>query len=463
MNRTYRPMLARLAHKPFSSSAWLFEIKWDGFRAIAYVNETVSVRSRNGKELKQVFPELKELKQLASNVVLDGEIVVVKDGKNDFQALLERSNATSQAEIELQKKRSPVVYIIFDILEKDGVTLVNLPLTERKRILKASVKEGEHVLLSDFVENKGQAYYTIALEKGLEGIMAKKKDSFYEPGLRTGNWLKIKKPRSCDCIILGYTKGSGARTNTFGALLLGLYSEKKLVYVGKVGTGFSQTTLDMLLKRFQKLKTRIAPFVINIADEVTWLKPELVCEVLYQTITKDKKLRLPRFSNLRDDKQPSECTLNQIEQIDLQEYHSKRDFSLTTEPMGKVKQGESQAFVVQEHHARRLHYDLRLEKDGVLKSWAVPRGIPESTNEKRLAVKTEDHPLEYADFEGDIPKGQYGAGTVKIWDKGVYKVKVWSEEILEFNLKGKKLRGRYILVRLKKAGEKDWLLLKGTE
>jgi len=456
-------MLARLAHKPFSSSAWLFEIKWDGFRAIAYVNETVSVRSRNGKELKQVFPELKELKQLASNVVLDGEIVAVKDGKSDFQELLERSNATSQVEIELQKKKTPVVYIIFDILEKDGVTLVNLPLTERKRILKASVKEGKHVLLSDFVENKGQAYYTIALEKGLEGVMAKKKDSFYEPGLRTGNWLKIKKPRSCDCIILGYTKGSGARTNTFGALLLGLYSEKKLVYVGKVGTGFSQTTLDMLLKRFQKLKTRIAPFIVNIADDVTWLRPELVCEVLYQTITKDKKLRLPRFSSLRDDKKPSKCTLDQIKQIDLQEYHAKRDFSLTTEPMGKVKQDESQAFVVQEHHARRLHYDLRLEKDGVLKSWAVPKGIPESTNEKRLAVKTEDHPLEYADFEGEIPKGQYGAGTVKIWDKGVYKVKVWSEEILEFNLRGKKLRGRYVLVRLKKAGEKDWLLLKGKE
>ncbi|TRO46858.1 hypothetical protein E2P60_04445 [Candidatus Bathyarchaeota archaeon] len=463
MNRTYRPMLSRLAHKPFSSSAWLFEIKWDGFRAIAYINETVSVRSRNGKELRQVFPELEELKQLTSNVVLDGEIVVVKDGKTDFQALLERNNATSQVEIELQKKRSPAVYIIFDILEKDGVTLVNLPLTERKRILKASVKEGKHVLLSDFVETEGQAYYTIALEKGLEGVIAKKKDSFYQPGLRTDNWLKIKKLRSCDCIILGYTKGSGARTNAFGALLLGLYSEKKLVYVGKVGTGFSQTTLDMLLKRFQKLKTGIAPLIVNIADEITWLKPELVCEVVYQTVTKDKRLRLPRFNGLRDDKQPSECTLDQIRQSDLQGYYAKRDFRITTEPVGKVKQSENQAFVVQEHHARRLHYDLRLEKDGVLKSWAVPKGIPESTNEKRLALETEDHPLEYADFEGEIPKGQYGAGTVKIWDRGMYKVKVWSEEILEFNLKGKKLRGRYILVRLKKAGEKEWLLLKGKE
>jgi DNA ligase D-like protein (predicted 3'-phosphoesterase) len=106
---------------------------------------------------------------------------------------------------------------------------------------------------------------------------------------------------------------------------------------------------------------------------------------------------------------------------------------------------------------------LRLEKEGVLKSWAVPKGMPTNSDEKRLAVEVEDHPLGYADFDGEIPKGQYGAGTVKIWDKGVYDVKIWDEQMVEFNLNGKKLRGRYILVRLKKAGEKNWLLLKGKE
>jgi bifunctional non-homologous end joining protein LigD len=463
MTRTYKPMLARVAPQPFSSDAWLFEIKWDGFRAIAYVNETFSLRSRNDKELKHVFPELEELKQLASNVVLDGEIVVVKDGKTDFQALLERSQATSPIEIELQQKRSPVVYVVFDILEKDGSTLIDLPLTERKRILKDSVKEGKHVLLSDFVETKGKAYYKIALEKGLEGVMAKKKDSPYEPGARSSNWLKIKKLRSCDCVVLGYTKGSGARTGTFGALLLGLYSDKQLVYVGKVGTGFSQTMLDKLSKRFQKLKTDTAPVNVDITDEITWLKPELVCEVTYQMVTKDKRLRMPRFTGLRSDKLPSECTMDQIAPHELQEYHAKRDFNVTSEPAGGGKTGESPVFVVQEHHARRLHYDLRLEKDGVLKSWAVPKGVPESTDEKRLAVETEDHPLGYANFEGEIPKGQYGAGTVKIWDKGVYETKVWDEKMVEFTLKGERLKGRYVLVRLKKAGEKDWLLLKGKE
>lgn len=463
MTRSYKPMLARLANEPFSSEAWIFEIKWDGFRAIAYVNEALSLKSRNGKELKYTFPELKELRQLTRNVVLDGEIVVMEEGKPDFQALLERGQATSQVEIKLQAARFPVVYVVFDILEKDVVPLVELPLTERKEILKNSVREGKHVLLSDFVEEKGEAYYRVALEKGLEGIMAKKKDSTYEPGVRSGNWLKIKKLCSCDCVIFGYTKGSGVRAETFGALLLGLYADETPVYLGKVGTGFSQAVLEKLSERFQQLKTGKAPFSVYIPDEVTWLKPELVCEVGYQMVTHDVKLRMPRFLGLREDKLPSECTIDQIEQDKLQKYRSKRDFSVTAEPEGGEKMSEDRVFVVQEHHARRLHYDLRLEKDGVLKSWAVPKGIPESTDQKRLAVETEDHPLGYASFEGVIPKGQYGAGTVTIWDKGVYEAKVWDEKMIEFRLNGEKLQGRYVLVRLKKVGDKNWLLLKGKE
>ena len=456
-------MLAKLAQQPFSSEDWLFEIKWDGFRAIAYVNKELSLRSRNQKELKFNFPELEELKKLTHNVVLDGEIVAMNEGKPDFQALLERGKAISSVEIELQSKRLPVVYVVFDILEKDGVSLIDLPLTERKRILKDSVNEGKHVLLSDFVEQKGEDYYKVALEKGLEGVMAKKKDSVYESGIRSGNWLKIKKLRSCDCVVFGYTKGSGARSETFGALLLGLYEGEKPVYVGKVGTGFSQPLLQTLSERFQRLKTGKAPFKVDIPDEVTWLKPELVCEVGYQMVTRDMRLRMPRFLGLREDKLPSECTLDQIVQGGLQEYRSKRDFSVTTEPEGSEVKGDDRAFVVQEHHATRLHYDLRLEKDGVLKSWAVPKGIPESSDEKRLAVETEDHPLGYASFEGVIPKGQYGAGTVRIWDKGVYEEKVWDEKMIEFTVQGKRLKGRYVLVRLKKAGEKSWLLLKGKE
>lgn len=464
MNRGYKPMLARLAPHPFSNKEWIFEIKWDGFRAIAYVNEEFSLKSRNEKELKHNFPELEELKQRTRNAVLDGEMVVMNEGKPDFQALLERGKAVLPGEIELRSRRLLAVYVVFDILEKDGVSLVNLPLIERKKILKSSVKEGPHVLLSDFVEEKGEAYYMIALEKGLEGIMAKKKDSPYEQGVRSGNWLKIKKLNSCDCVVLGYTKGTGVRAETFGALLLSLYDkEGKPVYVGKVGTGFSQETLKTLSETFQALKTDAVPFKVDVPEEVTWLKPELVCEVLYQTVTRDGRLRMPRFQRLRSDKLPFECTMDQIIQGKLADYHSKRDFSVTTEPIGHGKKGEERTFVVQEHHARRLHYDLRLERDGVLKSWAVPKGIPESPDQKRLAVKTEDHPLEYAGFEGTIPEGQYGAGTVNIWDKGSYEPKVWNENMIEFTLNGLKLRGRYVLVRLRKTGDKNWLLLKGRE
>jgi len=172
---------------------------------------------------------------------------------------------------------------------------------------------------------------------------------------------------------------------------------------------------------------------------------------------------MPRFRGLRSDKPPSDCTLDQIVQDELAEYVSKRDFGSTPEPMGEGKKGEGRIFVVQEHHARRLHYDLRLESGGVLKSWAVPKGIPEKPDQKRLAVKTEDHPLEYANFEGTIPEGQYGAGTVKIWDKGSYEPKVWDENMIEFTLNGQKLKGRYALVRLKKAGENSWLMIKERE
>ena len=187
---------------------------------------------------------------------------------------------------------------------------------------------------------------------------------------------------------------------------------------------FRRNTLKALSRRFQTLKTSSAPFKADIPEKVTWLKPALVCEIVYQVVTRDVRLRMPRFHALREDKQPSECTLDQILKDELKEYVSKRDFNVTTEPKGTMKKGGEKIFVVQEHHARRLHYDLRLEREGVLKSWAVPKGIPETPDQKRLAVETEDHPLEYANFAGVIPKGQYGAGTVKIWDKGSYEPKV---------------------------------------
>ncbi len=461
-------MLAKEAEKAFTDKEWIFEIKWDGFRAIAYVDKELSLRSRNQKELIDNFPELSELKQQEHAMVLDGEIIVLEKGKVNFQAMLERWKAASETEITVRTKQSPAAYVVFDILEKDGKSLLDLPLTERKRILKETLKESEHIILADFVEEKGEAYYEAILTRGLEGVMAKKKTSIYEPGVRSSSWLKIKKLLSCDCVIFGYTKGTGARKGTFGALVLGLFNSKnEPVYVGKVGTGFSDEALKDMLREFEKVKTETPPFKADIAEEVVWLEPKFVCEVAYQVVTNDGRLRMPRFRRPRTDKKPSECTLDQLGQERLKNYAEKRDFERTSEPKALPKveanHGAGQIFVVQEHHARRLHYDFRLERDGVLKSWAVPKGIPENSEDKRLAVEVEDHPLEYAKFAGEIPKGEYGAGQVIIWDNGTYETKVWDKKMIEVILYGKKLKGRYVLVPLKKAGEKNWLMLKPTQ
>jgi DNA ligase D-like protein (predicted ligase)/DNA ligase D-like protein (predicted 3'-phosphoesterase) len=472
----YKPMLAKATQEAFSDENWIFEVKWDGFRAIAYVEEPFSLKSRNEKELIQNFSELQELTKLAKNIVVDGEIVVMREGKPDFQSLLERGKAVSLHEIQRQASRLPAVYIVFDILEKDGKSLTNLPLMKRKAILKDSLKEGANVLLCDFIEEKGEAYFESVLEKSLEGMVAKRKDSQYEEGIRTGAWLKIKKLKTCDCVIFGYSKGKKSRDATFGALLLGAYDEKgNPVYLGKVGTGFTEETIRILTDKFEKITTNSAPFKPEAGDVVTWLEPKLVCEVAYQVLTREMKLRMARFKRLRDDKPPELCTLDQLVETrktathensnkdKLSEYTAKRNFEATPEPKAKAKKENIKLiFVIQEHHARRLHYDFRLEKDGVLKSWAVPKGIPE-TGQKVLAVETEDHPYEYGSFEGEIPKGQYGAGTVKIWDRGYYRPKLWENDKIEVTLDGQRLKGRYVLVRLKRAGVKNWLLLKGKE
>ena len=312
--RFYKPMLAKSVSKPFSGKDWIFEIKWDGFRAIAYVDDFFTIQSRNAKELKHFFPELEELRKLAKNVVVDGEIVTMKNGKVDFHLLQERGHLTSARGIERLQQKSPATFVLFDILEKDGQSLVDLPLIERKVILKESVKEGSHLIINDYVEEKGEQFYQAILRQDLEGMVAKRKDSNYEQGLRTGSWLKVKNLKSCDCVIFGYSKGTGARESTFGALVVGLYDpEGKPIYVAHVGTGFTEQLLNSLKVDFKKLQPTPPPFIARNMEEVTWVEPKLVCEVIYQVVTQDCRLRMPRLHTLRIDKEPNECTIDQIE------------------------------------------------------------------------------------------------------------------------------------------------------
>ena len=532
MKSGYLPMLAKTAPGPFNSDAWLFEIKWDGVRAIASVKDTLSLRSRNNHELGGQFPELTELLHLAPGTVLDGEIVVMSEGKPDIQSLLPRLHQGSGK--MLPKKNSvPVTYVVFDILEKDGKSLIMLPLAERRKILELAVREGPHVALSVPVVARGDDYYNAAVARGLEGVMAKRMDSPYEPGLRSDNWLKIKEERTVDCVIAGYTTGQGGRSPTFGALILGLYENGspgvfpsdeeslspetrssrhagsgRLMYIGNVGTGFSDRDLHDLMDRFLHLKTSIPQFAVpGHRDRVVWLEPVLVAEVAYQEVTRDRKLRIPRFIRVRSDKRAEECTTDQLAgmKVDpgqthavgkegnpahggndspggdgstkgvtikggqhlppsvghaLKAYQEKRNFSSTSEPEGARNMTAGNYFVIHEHHSHKLHYDLRLERDGVLKSWAVPKGIPEVPGEKHLAVAVEDHPLEYGHFEGTIPAGEYGAGTVTIWDNGTYDTKLWESDKIEITFHGKRLNGHYVLVPFKRAGKNEWLVFK---
>jgi bifunctional non-homologous end joining protein LigD len=200
---------------------------------------------------------------------------------------------------------------------------------------------------------------------------------------------------------------------------------------------------------------------VKLPVQVTWLKPEIVCEVGYHSVTRDGMLRMARYRGLRD-KSPKDCSIEQILTKGLEEYRLKRDFTKTGEPMGSEQSHSGNMFVIQEHHSRQLHWDFRLEREGVLKSWAVPKGVPEESGIRRLAIQVEDHPIEYGGFEGSIPEGEYGAGTVKIWDQGVYEALKWENEKIEIILQGDRLSGKYVLIRLKRGKENEWLLLKAV-
>ncbi|MDD1705000.1 MAG: hypothetical protein LUP97_07240 [Methanoregula sp.] len=336
----YLPMLAKSAEEPFDDNDWSFELKWDGIRAIAYVGESLSLRSRNGREIAPQFPELEGLVRRAPGTVLDGEIIAMADGRPDIQAILPRLQA-GDGRLPPSRVKNPVTYIVFDILERDGRPLIALPLSERRQVLALAVTEDPRVAITVPVTGRGRDYYRAAIARGLEGVIAKRDNSAYEPGRRSDSWLKIKGQRTCDCIIAGYTPGQGGRGPAFGALILGLYENTDeqrtgegisppdrgertgvsdspavsghLIYIGKVGTGFSDRDLVSLRDLFLPLRTRTPPLAgTDPGERVLWLHPELVCEVAYQQLTRDRKLRIPRFVRLRADKMPEECTSDQL-------------------------------------------------------------------------------------------------------------------------------------------------------
>jgi bifunctional non-homologous end joining protein LigD len=302
-SRVYSPMLATLDERVPAGEQWLFEVKFDGFRALAYVRPgACRLVSRTEHDLTERFPTLAQEIAHATkspNAVLDGEICRLDPaGRSSFS--------------ELQQGSGPLVFYAFDLLELDGETLVDLPLRERKRRLETLLDGSNRAVRFSVDFDDGEALLVAAREQNLEGIVAKRSTSRYSCGKRTRDWLKIKLQNEEEFVIAGYTRGSGRRGGTFGALVLGVYEGKELRYVGNVGTGFSDAELDRLLRLLEPLGQQSSPFAtapkmprVRLAD-VQWVEPKLVAQVRFGEWTHDGHLRHPSYLGLRADKRPAE-------------------------------------------------------------------------------------------------------------------------------------------------------------
>jgi bifunctional non-homologous end joining protein LigD len=315
-------MLATSVAKAFDDPAWLFEIKWDGYRAVSFIDDSrVRLVSRNQNDLSAQFPELGMMPQFikAQRAIIDGEIVALDEqGRPSFSLMQQRTGFQPGKPRRLQHREGvPVVYYAFDLLYLDGFDLRRVALEERKQLLQERVKPGGVVQFSDHYPEKGIALMEAARQKGLEGIVAKKRSSAYTEK-RSGDWLKIKITQRQECVIGGYTDPEGSR-EYFGALVLGLYDRRKrLIHVGQVGTGFDHKTLKEMFTRLQPLKTKQNPFYGEIGGlrKVQFVRPELVAEIKFSEWTHETseggtKLRAPVFMGLRGDKSAEECKLEE--------------------------------------------------------------------------------------------------------------------------------------------------------
>jgi bifunctional non-homologous end joining protein LigD len=311
MPKLLKPMLATLVDEPFDDEGWLYEIKWDGYRALVYLdNGDVEMKSRNNKSFNERFYSLyNALKKWKVNAIVDGEIVVVnEDGIPDFSAL---QNWRSEADGEL-------LLYIFDLLWYEGKDLTQQPVTERKDLLKRIMPKINNIRMSESFNAGASEFFKVAKKLNLEGIMAKKTDSKYYPGERTKEWLKIKTGKSQEVIIGGFTRNKGSKKE-FSSLLVGLPENGTLKYTGKIGTGFSNKLQKELMEKFEPLETKECPFTnkpdVNKPSRfrpsppqatATWIRPVLTCEVSYAELTSDGVMRHPSFKGMREDKNPDE-------------------------------------------------------------------------------------------------------------------------------------------------------------
>jgi bifunctional non-homologous end joining protein LigD len=274
------------------SKAYLFEPKLDGYRALCQKKGGVlRFISRNNRDITLEFPELSFGDLIKADCTLDGEIVIYDEKGNPSFALMQQRKHV----------RAPATYVAFDILELDGRDLRRLPLSERKKLLSGTIKEGKNLQTMPSTEN-GEELWNVITARGLEGVMAKKKESVYVTG-RSRAWLKIKLEKTADCVIVGYA----TKTREIASLALGLYDGVTLTYIGQVGTGLSESLLDKLSKELVRASNDV-----TLPTNVHPVVPDKVCEVKYLDYTKDGRLRAPVFLRIRDDKSTRECTIDQV-------------------------------------------------------------------------------------------------------------------------------------------------------
>lgn len=310
MPKGVSPMLAQIGKgTPPASDDWLFEIKWDGVRAICYIDHgQLRMVSRNGNAIERQYPELSILPHHieAAEAVVDGEVAALDDrGLPSFERLQHRITVADAASVAALARKQPVVFFAFDLLYLDGWDLRGAPLAERKRLLKEMLKPGDLVRYSDHFAGNGADLLEAARQQGLEGIVGKRARSLYE-SRRTADWVKWKNIISADFVICGFTKGE---RDLFGALVLGVYDRGKLVWAGNVGTGFDRRMMEAIHAKLAPMATPESPLEPNkdLPRAVTWTRPEVVCEVKFSNWTDEGRLRAPVFLRLRPDIDPLEC------------------------------------------------------------------------------------------------------------------------------------------------------------
>jgi bifunctional non-homologous end joining protein LigD len=313
-----RPMLATAsARLPPDEDEWGYEFKWDGVRAIVYVEGgRIRALSRTDRDVTASYPELRGLGEALGSlqVVLDGEIVALdSDGRPSFEALQPRMNPAEKNRVRRLAESVPVTYMIFDLMHLDGHSALGVPYQQRRGLLEALELAGPHWATPVSHQGGGAAVLTAAREAGMEGVVAKRLDSPYRPGARDPNWKKVKNFRTQSVVIGGWASGQGRLEGELGALLLGVYSKDSLDYVGRVGTGFDDAARSALVRRLSLLTRSTSPFAGSIpraeTTGVRWVEPKLVGEVRFSEWTRSGRLRQPTWRGLRPDQSPEEVVV----------------------------------------------------------------------------------------------------------------------------------------------------------